>query len=149
MWARPEACTSQEFTAEARFVYSRMSMDPLWPPHFPDGCPPPDATDTSGTLYRFVKTDPPTDADMASWLELGIGKGSNCKRAALSCYRSKRHLEQVRSTAPRRRFDKIAQIELASHHGKMKEDDGPDTHCSLWLYRKYLQDAPRLFVVVG
>jgi hypothetical protein len=41
----------------------------LWPAGFPLGCPPPDAVQASGTVYRVVYSDPPIADDFKPWIE--------------------------------------------------------------------------------
>ena len=100
-------------------------------------------------MYRFVKNDPPQATDMLSWIELERGQGRPaCRRAALSCYRDRSHLEEIRAAVPRRKKDKIARLMLRPGYGKLVED-GNDTHCSLWLRACYLALAAELLQVVA
>lgn len=100
-------------------------------------------------MYRFVKSDPPQATDMLSWLELGQGQNRPaCRRAALSCYRDRSHLEEIRDAVPRRKKDLIARLILRPGYGKLVED-GNDTHCSLWLRARHLAFAAELFQVVA
>jgi hypothetical protein len=119
-----------------------------WPAHFPADCPPAAAVAPEGAVYRLVRNDSPAPDDMRSWLELGMGKGRDCQRAALSCAVTQQHLEEVRRASPLRRNDRIARAMLASEHGKLAQTGGPG-HCSLWLRRAFHADAHRLFEVVS
>jgi hypothetical protein len=119
-----------------------------WPAHFPHGCPPEGATGTGGDIYRFVRHDPPAPDDMRSWLELGLGKGRDCQRAALSCSITLEHLEEVRRAAPLRRTDRIARATLGAEHGKVAQT-GSAAHYSLWFWRRFHAEAHRFFEVVA
>lgn len=121
---------------------------PEWPEHFPQACPPADAIDAGGDVYRFVRNEPPAPEDMRSWLELGLGKGRDCHRAALSCSLTREHLEEVRLASPRRRSDRIARASLGPEHGEIAQT-GAAGHFSLWLRRRFHAEAHRLFEVVA
>lgn len=127
---------------------TEATNDAEWPPHFPRGCPPEGAVATGGDVYRFVRNDRPTPDDMRSWLELGLGKGRDCQRAALSCSVTREHLEEVRRAAPRRRTDRIARATLGPEHGRLAQT-GSGAHHSLWLRRRFHPEAHRLFEVVA
>jgi len=118
-----------------------------WPANYPPSCPPEDAAPTGGDVYRFVGNDPPKPDDMRSWLELGLGKGRDCQRAALSCSLTREHLEEVRRAVPTRRSDRIARATLSVEHGKLAQT-GALGHHSLWLRHRFHSSIHRLFEVV-
>jgi hypothetical protein len=51
------------------------------------GCPPADAEDASGEVFRIAKNDPPTDEDFLSYHEMGITRGPEILRRGLSIAR--------------------------------------------------------------
>lgn len=53
-------------------------------------CPPAEAEDANGLIFRVVKTDPPTMEDMKTYEELGIKYGPLCKRRGLSVFKDVR-----------------------------------------------------------
>ncbi len=71
-----------------------------WPPHLPDGCPPPDALDASGVVYRLVRGDCPTESDfLPKVLEEPDGEyqGRECQAAGLSVFRKRKDLDRLLS----------------------------------------------------
>jgi hypothetical protein len=65
-----------------------------WPNHLPKDCPPQDAQDASGEIYRLVNHSPPHSDDFRSWREENVGKAlpngvTECQAGGLSVYRNK------------------------------------------------------------
>lgn len=62
-----------------------MSQGMHWPSHFPQGCPPLEATDLDGELF-YLAHRPPQANDYRSAQENGLfPKGDPHERAGLSC----------------------------------------------------------------
>ncbi len=120
-----------------------------WPDFYPDDCPPSDANDLDGVVYRLVKSNPPTEADARSHLELGASpKAPPCQRSGLSCALDREYLEDVRRAVPYRRKNRIARGEFHSEHGKIKQT-GPDRgHHTMWLRAPFLAKLPEMLRVV-
>lgn len=57
-----------------------------FPDDWPKDCPPVDAEDAAGTVFRIVAHNPPTDDDLKSYQELGILVGPECQRHGVSTY---------------------------------------------------------------
>ena len=124
-----------------------IAADLEWPAHFPADCPPQDADALSGMVYMLVATDPPTARDMECAMDRGSYKNdSPCLRAALSCARSRNHLEELRERFPRLRKHAIGAAPLAPEHGKIKQTRGHG-HYSMWLRAKHLRVGHTLFQV--
>lgn len=118
-----------------------------WPAHFPSCCPPTDARDLQGKVYRLVATDPPTAADMLSALERGaFPKKDQCQRAALSCALTVEDLAAIRNNVPKLRDQMIAFASLSAADGKIKQTGRPG-HYSMWLCASTLQNSANLFKV--
>jgi hypothetical protein len=121
--------------------------EPEWPVHFPPGCPPPDADDLSGRIYRLVKSNPPTVKDSKSHLELGASPSQPaCRRAGLSCARDRSHLEALRRAVPHRRKNHIAFADLEADDGKVAQT-GPPGHHTMWLRARPLAKLHSLLKV--
>lgn len=119
-----------------------------WPAHFPPCCPPADASDLQGEVYRLVATDPPGPADMLSAQEKGAFRGKNeCQRASLSCSLTVEQLTEVRDNVPNLRDRMIAVASLSAADGKIKQT-GRFGHYSMWLCASTLQNAASLFRVI-
>jgi hypothetical protein len=69
-----------------------------WPSYVPDGCPPPDAPEASGDVYRLIKGDSPSPDDfLPKVLEEPDGDftGKECMAGGLSVYRKKKDLARL------------------------------------------------------
>lgn len=107
-----------------------------WPEHFPQGCPPTEAVDANGSLFR-VAAVPPSEPDSRSALEDGLFlKSPPCVRAALSCWTTHERAQELLAL-PRHRAKAVIELRLRSDHGVMAPTGGPG-HVSLWLRAKHL-----------
>jgi hypothetical protein len=117
-----------------------------WPAHFPPNCPDNTANPTQSAVFRFVEECP---EDWVSWLELGRGAGSDCRRAALSCFISLQAAEDVRRVSPIHASKKIAKSDLTPAHRKIKQTGKDPEHHSLWLRTQYHAVCQTLFQIVS
>lgn len=125
-----------------------LAEESEWPAFFGADCPPSMAHDLEGTLFRLVKSDPPTAQDFKSAYELGVFAGQDHHiRAGLSCSKTIEHLAAVKKLVPTRRQDKVASAELDAVHGKCLQT-GKAGHWTAWLRSAALSAAPTLFGVV-
>lgn len=105
---------------------------PKFPPDWPDGCPPDDAVDAGGKVYRIVANNLPAADDLKSYEELGTpARGSECRRRAISVFDSK--------AAARHRLDlsphlgiAVAKATLSPEHGKQKLTSRQSGHIAWW-----------------
>lgn len=61
-----------------------------WPTFFPDNCPPDDACEATGIVYRFVKHDPPDQRDFTTNYERQTDKiqtNQLCSACGISVFR--------------------------------------------------------------
>lgn len=104
-----------------------------FPKNWPADCPPLDAKDAEGTVYRIAKSNPPLAAELATHHEMGRAVGAPaCLRCGLSVFRD--FADAVHS---RRLFPKlggfIASANLRPEHGKTKITVGRfPTHTTWW-----------------
>ncbi|MDT6993191.1 hypothetical protein [Burkholderia cenocepacia] len=99
----------------------------------PEGCPGADAREYEGTVFRVVKTDPPTAADLQTYLELGLlPKANLCKRGSVSLYSTAIEAQQLAELRPYI-GEFVASISLTPAHGKV---GGPSAsgHIDWWPY---------------
>jgi hypothetical protein len=95
----------------------------------------------------LVASDPPTANDMKCAMDRGSHPNKPpCLRAALSCARSRGHLEELRQEVPRLRSHVIAGAVLGPEHGKIQQT-GREDHHSIWLCARYLRIGHTLFTV--
>lgn len=108
-----------------------------FPANWPENCPPLDAEDARGTVYRLVKSDPPIADDFRSHAELGkMPKAPPCLRHGLSTFRRHEEASHQRDLFPAL-GDKIAMAELKPEHGKTKLTQGKQpTHTTWWPYEE-------------
>lgn len=119
-----------------------------FPKDWPINCPPSDADDARGEVYRIVKHEPPEDADLESHHENGrLPKAPPCLRCGLSVFREIRDAVHQRHLIPKL-GSLIAQATLQAEHGKTKLTEGKQpTHATWWAYEGV--DRAGLFSVVG
>lgn len=101
----------------------RKSKLMKWPSFYPEGCPPADAPDASGEVYRLVKSNPPESGDFVSFAEESPARfGENCKGCGLSVFTSKRDAEQLLNRVQGLRVlgKFVAIATLDESHGKLK-----------------------------
>lgn len=119
-----------------------------FPDSWPRDCPPQDAVNADGKVFRIVKNDPPTATDVASHWELGkLPKAPACLRCGLSVFRELRD-----AVHQRRLFPKLGRLVatgvLKPEHGKTKLTTGQQpTHTTWWAYEEVMRET--LFAVVG
>jgi hypothetical protein len=107
--------------------YLDVTMDEgrVFPSEWGPNCPPQDAQDANGLVFRSTVNDPPAAEDFLSVHELGIvakypqTRTSECRRRALSVYRTlkdaRQHLE-----LHQKRYKFIAKGVLTADCGKTK-----------------------------
>ncbi|MGB5961238.1 MAG: hypothetical protein WBG73_11310 [Coleofasciculaceae cyanobacterium] len=93
-----------------------------WPEHFPTGCPPQTAHNTSGEVYRLINNDSPMPNDFRSWREENKDKEcpngvTECQACGLSVYTEKADAYRVIKRIPRFRKAKPALGNLTTDLG--------------------------------
>lgn len=119
----------------------------IFPDAWPAACPPHDAVDAEGEVFRIVGHDPPVCEDMASHFETGrLQKAPACLRCGLSVFREVRDAAHQRSLLPK--LGKyIVRATLTTEHGKTKLTTGKQpTHTTWWAYEGV--NRPSLFSVI-
>jgi hypothetical protein len=86
-----------------------QSNAPRFPDWFVPDCPPIDAAEASGTVYRFVGTNPPRPEEFQSYHETGeLPNAPPCQRCGLSVFRKvedvRRLLRHLWKTYPRKSY---------------------------------------------
>ena len=106
----------------------------------PDGCPPDDAAEITRpiTLYRVVKTMPPTDGDFRSYRDLMPDNdfGPNeCKASGLSVFSARDSAEKC-LTRPHFQGQRVCELTLGFGAGKLQKSGG--AHHTWWPYAGYV-----------
>jgi hypothetical protein len=118
---------------------SMQSNAPQFPEWFVPDCPPPDAADAKGTVYRFVAEMPLKSSDFVSYHETQERPNAPaCQRCGLSVFRK---VEDVRElllflwkTYPRKSYGPhVVKRELSAADGKIKATGKPG-HQTWWAY---------------
>jgi len=119
-----------------------------FPKDWPDNCPPPDAEDANGGVFRLVRDDPPKAKDFATHAETGrLPSAPPCLRCGLSVFREKHDAVHQRALMPRL-GRLIASATLRPEHGKTKATRGVQpSHTTWWSFEGI--DRAALFCVVG
>jgi hypothetical protein len=108
-----------------------LKFSEQWPPN----CPPNDAIDASGIVYRLVNHDPPQSDDFQTHFETGkLPKGPPCMRCGLSVFRTLHDAVHLRKLFSR--LGKwIAMATLSTLQRKTKLTSGSQpTHTTWWVY---------------
>jgi hypothetical protein len=98
-----------------------------WPPN----CPPADAVDVGGDVYRVVLSNPPSADDFKSYHELDIPGGTPCRRRAISVYGTRVQACHRARMSPHLGTT-VARGELEACHGKMKLTNPKSGHIEWW-----------------
>lgn len=119
-----------------------------FPADWPENCPPNDAVDADGIVFRIVKAKPVTADDMASHHETGkLLKAPACLRCGLSVFREIQETLHQRQLFPKL-GNLIAIATLQATHGKTKLTDGKQpTHTTWWPFEGI--DRASLFSLVA
>ncbi len=106
-----------------------------FPDSWPADCPPANAADAAGDVFRLVKHDPPRAEDTASHMETGkLPKAPPCLRCGLSVFREIRDAVHQRQLLPKL-GSLIAAATLLAEHGKTKPTEGRQpSHTTWWAY---------------
>ena len=125
----------------------RTTMAQQFPTDWPTNCPPGDALDAVGEVFRIVKHEPPQDEDLASHHEMGkLLKAPACLRCGLSVFRGMGDAVHQRQLIPKL-GNLIVHAQLQPAHGKTKLTVGKQpTHTTWWAYEGI--DRASLFSVV-
>lgn len=104
-----------------------------FPDDWPANCPPDDAADAEGDVFRLVKSDQPTAEDFKTFHELGTRiNAPACLRCGLSVFRNKADVEHLHQAYPKLgKF--IARGTLKPEHGRTRATGRP-THTTWWSY---------------
>ena len=130
---------------------TEQSDAPRFPEWFTPGCPPADAVEISGTIFRFVANKPIDPYEFLSYHETrGGANGPACERCGLSVFRK---LEDLRKTLrhlwrnyPDRAYGPhVVKREVSSSDGMMKPTRGPGHH-TWWAYEGVQRHAAFEFV---
>lgn len=118
-----------------------------FPADWPSGCPPADAVDADGIVFRIVKNDPPLGSDFATHYETGrLKHAPECLRCGLSVFRQLRDAVHQRFLLPKL-GPWIVQATPMAEHGKTKRTTGQQpTHTTFWTYEGV--DRTALFAIV-
>lgn len=105
-----------------------------FPDYFPEGCPPADATEAVGDVFRIVRAGEIGEADFRSHHELGIALGAPaCARCGVSLF------DSFDGAMHRRRLSPylgafISHGRLAPSAGKMKLTKPSSGHIEWWAF---------------
>jgi hypothetical protein len=124
---------------------SMMNLE--FPSDWPDDCPPADAVDAEGCVYRIVKHDVPKDEDFQSHHETGRLRNAHpCLRCGLSVFRDIQDAIHQKQLFPKL-GEWIARGALKAEHGMTKVTPTRlPTHTTWWPYSGVQRKS--LFAVV-
>jgi hypothetical protein len=107
---------------------------------FPPNCPPRQANEASGEVYRLVDSDPPVDKDFLSLYELypnkrGEDPDTECQRSGLSVHTEKSSASKLIKRIPKFKNKKIAVGQLTPDLGLILNTPSRknDSHHTWWV----------------
>tara|TARA_R110002049_G_scaffold84503_3_gene215038 strand:+ start:507 stop:911 length:405 start_codon:yes stop_codon:yes gene_type:complete len=108
-----------------------------WPTHFPSQCPPEDATEISGKIFRLISRDGPKEFDFQSHYERAPGAvrtETECISRGLSVLRSYHDCEVLMDAVPALRKKLVAEANLETGTGLIGETPSGNCagHCTWW-----------------
>jgi len=112
-----------------------------WPDSFPEGCPPSEALPISGIFFRCVNSDPPNQDDFLSAIEKNPRRRNpedECKLYGVSMYTQIDDIKRLRNISPPFREMQIAQGQLGSEHGVMRNTKSKygNSHYTMWFFKE-------------
>lgn len=129
-----------------------------WPDGYPPGCPPPDAVDAAGEVYRVVNADPPTAEDFRPWrAENPLSPGEKDKPSAWGTSVFGDLSDALQILAMKSRVKGVSSWHVAlgtlkAEFGKMSQPSGPKarrpSHRDWWI-PKDVDPSPAFAVVKG
>lgn len=121
---------------------------PQFPEGWPKNCPPWNAEDAQGFVYRIVRHDPCEACDFLTYAQLDLAKKAPpCRRHGLSVYRNFDDARRWRALKPEI-GSKVAMGYLEARHGRMLRTprDG-DSHTTWWMYEGV--DCAAIFSIIN
>lgn len=122
----------------------------MWPDHYPEKCPPDDAENILGVVYRFTNRTNPKHKDFLSYYELkpseDWGKKA-CQARGLSVYTSEEDCKAAISMVPALKKKKLCVAELGSETGVIAPTPSKNSynHKTLWSLVS-AQDLAEMFM---
>lgn len=110
---------------------------PNWPNHFPEGCPPAEASDPDGELFRFTNRRSPNDRDFLSHYEKWPNRDwedKACQARGLSVFRTMTDCLAMEAAVPAMKKKHIAVASLSVGEGVVAKtpSENSDQHHTLW-----------------
>lgn len=100
----------------------------------PAGCPKADVAEFDGIAYRVVRTDPPTDDDLHTYLELNLLPTADaCKRGSISLFSTLEQAKHRLEVSPHL-GSFTASISLTPAHGRVSKPSSSG-HIDWWPYK--------------
>lgn len=108
-----------------------------WPDHYPQSCPPSEAIELTGTVYRFINGASPAERDFHSHYERQPDKdwgNESCKARGLSVLKTTAGCGEMRKAIPalRKKRVAVATIDLPVGLIATTPSNSCDDHCTWW-----------------
>lgn len=108
-----------------------------WPDHYPQSCPPSEAIDLNGTVYRFINGANPAERDFQSHYERQPDKdwgAEACKARGLSVLRTPADCGEMRKAIPALRKKRVAMATVTTPVGLIATTPSHscDGHSTWW-----------------
>ncbi|GEN12644.1 hypothetical protein MFU01_76810 [Myxococcus fulvus] len=111
-----------------------MIIVPKFPDTWPKECPPDDAVDAHGVVYRIISGEAATPEDFKSYEELGLAPNAPaCSRRSVSVFNSRQGACHRLKLSPRLGKG-VAEGSIDATCGKMKLTSTKSGHIDWWPY---------------
>lgn len=112
-----------------------------WPDYYPPICPPSQAEEISGEVYRFTESENPSEKDFTPFkilhpLQKWENKKKECESCGLSVLRTHEDCAAMRRKIPSFKKKFISVANLSQNHGKIKNTPSErtiDHHFTWWV----------------
>ena len=112
-------------------------------------CPPADAEAVRGDVIRFVRSNPPTAADMRTYADDGRQGDDGCRACALSVLRRVEDVPLARKAMPWFKKRLVAKATLSPAHGRILQTGPNKWHFSFWVEAGHAGTIHQSFTVVA
>ena len=109
-----------------------------FPEYYPEQCPPYNANNTEGIVFRFTKEDKPHKQDFISFYEKNPNKDwgmDTCQAMGLSVFPTIEACEEMKRKIPALNKKKIASANLNNNYGKFANTPSTNSkrHMTWWV----------------
>lgn len=116
---------------------------------YPENCPPKDSIEYSGSIFVFVKHNPPKQKDfLSAYDKKRLPEADPCLRRAISCGTNIEYLNSIKKLFPFTKGWKKAKGNVSKNDGLIKQTGNQILHFSFWISPEKRSSFHTLFEMV-